>query len=134
MVIRFFLFASVGLIGTAVHLGVLALFHQWFFISFLISQAAATFIAMTHNYFLNNWLTFKQQRHQGKQQLKGLFSFYMSCSVGALVNLECANLLYQAQVNWALAGLLAGLSGVLCNFVAATLFTWKTYNYSKISK
>jgi dolichol-phosphate mannosyltransferase len=126
---RFFTFATVGLVGTGVHLFFLALLHQGLLINFLTSQAVATFIAMTNNYFLNNLITFRNQRHFGKQQLVGLLSFYLSCSVGAIVNLECAHLLYQYHVNWAIAGVLAGFSGAICNFIAVTLFTWKLYEF-----
>lgn len=123
--IRFFTFATVGLVGTGVHLLFLTLFHQWLLISFILSQAAATFIAMTNNYFLNNVITFKKQRHSGMQQFAGLFSFYLACSVGAMINLFCASFLYQYQLNWAIAGVLAGFSGSLWNFFASIKFTWK---------
>lgn len=123
--VQFFSFASVGLIGTFVHLLFLALLHQWLLINFMLSQVAATFIAMTHNYFLNNHITFKNQRHSGRQQVVGLLSFYLSCSAGALINLTCANFLYNQHIYWAVAGILAGFSGALWNFFTARLFTWK---------
>lgn len=125
MLSRFFLFATVGVSGAIVHLLSLALLYKWLLINFILSQAIATFLAMTSNYFLNNRTTFKQQRHYGQQQLAGLFSFYLSCSVGALINLQCAHFLYQYQLNWAAAGVLAGLSGALWNFGTASVLTWK---------
>lgn len=123
--VKFFSFASVGLLGVVVHLFFLTLLHQWLMISFIESQAAATFIAMTNNYFLNNITTFKNQRRSGKQHFAGLLSFYLACSVGALINLACANLLYQYHFNWAIAGLIACFSGALWNFCAAVMFTWR---------
>lgn len=126
--VKFFSFASVGLIGVVVHLFFLTLLHQWLMVNFITSQATATFIAMTNNYFLNNITTFKSQRRSGKQHFTGLLSFYLACSVGALINLTCAKLLYQYHFNWAIAGLVACFSGALWNFVAALMFTWKQAN------
>ena len=52
--VRFAMFSGIGLIGTAVHMGVLSLFFRGLGTSFLAGQIIATFAAMTFDFFLNN--------------------------------------------------------------------------------
>src|SRR5438552_4335962 len=72
---RFFLFAALGVTGMGVHLCVL-----WLLFAasgnFLLSQALATWAAMTSNFFLNNVFTYGDQRLRGRAIWRGLLSFY----------------------------------------------------------
>ena len=120
---RFFLFAAVGVSGLAVHLAVL-----WasFALSanFLASQGIATWAAMTSNFFLNNVFTYSDQRLRGRRLWRGLFTFYIACSIGALINLAVGEWLYlKAVVYWA-AGLVGALVAALWNFFTTASFTW----------
>jgi dolichol-phosphate mannosyltransferase len=81
---RFFLFGAVGATGVAVHLGVLtAAFHATGG-NFLASQALATWAAMTSNFFLNNAITYGDQRLHGAALWRGLFSFAIACGIGVI--------------------------------------------------
>jgi dolichol-phosphate mannosyltransferase len=121
---RFFLFCAVGLTGLAVHLAVLTAAFGATGGSFLASQAAATWVAMTSNFFLNNMFTYGDQRLRGARVWRGLLSFYVACGLGAFINLAVAEWLFlQSFAYWA-AGLCGALIAALWNFFTTASFTW----------
>ena len=121
---RFVLFCAVGGSGLLLHLGVLWATHEW--LSFAWAQAAATFIAMTSNFFLNNSLTYADRRLKGRRIAWGLLSFYVICAFGAVANVGLASFLYDAQgAYWGLAGLAGALVGAVWNFAVSSIVTWR---------
>ena len=75
---------EIGFVGLGVHLTVLRLCLTAASLDFAASQATATFVAMTSNFFLNNFFTYRDQRLRGRRLLRGLISFYLICAVGAV--------------------------------------------------
>ncbi len=124
--IRFIMFMLVGLSGLVVNLVVLRLALGVMPDHFAISQTIAVVVAMTSNFILNNALTYKDRTLRGWQFLRGLFSFYGVCSVGAIANVGVATAIYAVVPWWALAGFAGALVGALWNFVASALVTWKS--------
>jgi dolichol-phosphate mannosyltransferase len=120
---RFFLFAAVGVTGVAVHLAVL-----WLVFSlsgnFLLSQASATWAAMTSNFFLNNAFTYSDQRLRGRRLWRGLLTFYVACGIGAFINIAVAEWLFLKSVVYWAAGLAGALIAALWNFFTTASFTW----------
>jgi dolichol-phosphate mannosyltransferase len=125
--VRFILFCLVGLTGVGVHLCILTLFHLFINTQFIWSQTMATYIAMTSNYFLNNSFTYRDKKLYGKKLLFGLLSFYLVCSVGAIINVGFAELLYQKNINWVIAGTAGALIGAVWNYTFSSVFTWKKH-------
>jgi len=124
--LRFILFATVGLIGSGVHLLTLWIFHLMLNLQFISAQAIAIFVAMTGNYFINNSLTFQDKRIRGIKLLSGLFSFYLVCSVGAVISMASSYWVYRAQQNnWILAAIAGAIAGSLWNYYFSSLLTWK---------
>ena len=123
--LRFVMFTSVGLSGVGVHLIVLYLVHKLMLQQFIVAQISATFVAMTSNYFLNNLLTFNDNRHKGARMLSGLLSFYVTCSLGALINVAVAASAFEIGMTWWLAGLCGALAGAVWNFALSTTYTWR---------
>jgi dolichol-phosphate mannosyltransferase len=120
---RFFLFAAVGVTGIGVHLGMLwVLFAATG--SFLLSQTVATWAAMTSNFFLNNAITYGDQRLRGRRIWRGLVSFYAACGIGALINIALADWLFVKSVPYWAAGLAGALVASLWNFFTTASFTW----------
>ena len=120
---RFFLFAAVGVSGIGVQLAVLSLLFGPSK-EFLLSQALATWAAMTSNFFLNNAITYGDQRLRGARMWRGLMSFYAACGIGALINIAIADWLFiKAAPYWA-AGLAGALVAALWNFFTTASFTW----------
>ncbi len=121
---RFFLFAAVGATGVGVHLCVLWLLFAVSGNQFLLSQAAATWVAMTSNFFLNNAFTYGDQRLRGSGLWRGLLSFYAACSIGALINIAIAEWLFLKSLPYWSAGLAGALVAALWNFFTTASFTW----------
>ena len=63
--LRFLLFAMVGGTGLFVHLGTLFIALTVLNWPFPEAQAAGAFVAMTSNFILNNFLTYRDQRLKG---------------------------------------------------------------------
>lgn len=122
---RFFMFAAVGTVGIGVHMLVLRSSLGVFGTGFATSQFIATAVAMTSNFFLNNWLTYRDRRLAGWGLLRGLFTFYVICSLGVLANVSVANLVYRDQAIWWLAGGAGALISVVWNYTASSIFTWR---------
>ncbi len=121
---RFLLFSLVGISGVFIHFTVLTLLYRGAGLMFTISQAAATFVAMTSNYALNNSLTYRDQRHRGLGWWRGLLSFYAICGLGVVANVGVAGLLFERQ-GWLLAAAAGALVGTVWNYAATRAVTWK---------
>lgn len=122
---RFVLFVIVGFLGVLVHLSCLGLFYLVAKASFALSQALATWVAMTSNFLLNNVVTFRDRRLKGMKLIIGLFTFYAACSVGALLNVSFANFLLNFAVPWYLAGAAGAAISSVWNYGVNTVFTWR---------
>jgi dolichol-phosphate mannosyltransferase len=121
---RLALFLAVGLIGVGVHMATLGL-GGLAGAPFWAAQGVAILVAMTSNFFLNNALTFRQERLAGRAAIRGLGLFYASCLAGAVLNEACASAVRSAGAPWAAAALAGLLIGALCNYALATRLTWR---------
>jgi len=121
---RFLLFMLVGASGLGVHLIALRSALGLPQLGFDLAQAWAATVAMTWNFFLNNWLTYRDRRLRGAALLKGLISFYAVCSVGAVANVGVASWVYGGAPTWWLAGGAGALMGGFFNYAASSTFTW----------
>ena len=123
--VRFALFAFIGTIGLAVHLAVLRLALTMPTLDFTKSQAIATVVAMTSNFFLNNLFTYRDQRLRGLKLLRGLLSFYLICAVGAIGNVGIAAYVFAADQQWWIAGIAGAIVGSVWNYAVSSVFTWR---------
>ncbi|WP_339138018.1 MAG: glycosyltransferase family 2 protein [Candidatus Electrothrix sp. GW3-4] len=123
--VRFAAFVLVGGIGVLVHFLVLLLLFRITGAPFAYGQAAATLVAMTTNYLLNNLFTYNDVQLKGWKLLTGWFSFILVCGVGAAANVGIASLLFQRQTNWMLSALAGiGVSSVW-NYAVTAVYTWQ---------
>jgi dolichol-phosphate mannosyltransferase len=122
---RFLLFAGVGALGLLVHLVVLAALYVFAGERFLYAQAAATLVAMTFNFLVNNVTTFRDRRLRGYHLFVGLLSFYAACSVGAVTNLAFARFLLAAGLPWYIAGVVGMAVSSVWNYGVNAIFTWR---------
>jgi dolichol-phosphate mannosyltransferase len=123
--LRFLLFAMVGGTGLFVHLGTLFIALRLLQLPFAEAQAAGAFVAMTSNFILNNFLTYRDQRLRGFAIFGGLLAFYLVCSVGLFANVGVAFSVYDKQPIWWLAGAAGALMGVVWNYAMSGLFVWR---------
>lgn len=123
--VRFLMFGLVGASGLVVHLVALRLFLVVGALEFNAAQTAASFVAMTSNFFLNNQLTYRDRRLHGLKAVIGLLTFYAVCSVGVLANVGVANLIYLEPSYWWFAGTAGAIMGAVWNYAASSALTWR---------
>jgi dolichol-phosphate mannosyltransferase len=123
--LRFLLFAMVGSLGLVVHFVSLYGALNLVALPFAEAQAVAAICAMTSNFLLNNFLTYRDQRLKGLGIVRGLLLFYLVCSVGLLANVGVAFSVYDQDPNWWLAGAAGALMGVVWNYAMSGLFVWR---------
>jgi len=126
--VKFLLFVLVGGLGLIFHLLILYIMHSLLSVKFYIAQLMAIVIAMTSNFILNNAFTYKDTRLSGLKFIYGIISFYIACSIGALVNMEVAYKLYTLSMPWYLAGLIGAGFGGVWNFAVTSTITWHKYD------
>ena len=124
--IRFFVFALVGGLGLVVHLALLWLCLNPIGLTFEFSQATATGVAIVGNFTLNNWLTYHDRRLTGWRFVRGLVSFALICSFGAVANVGIASLLFTQQHSlWWVAGIAGAAMSSVWNYAVTSTFTWR---------
>ncbi len=122
--VRFILFCVVGGLGIVVHLAAawaLLLLGQ----PFVVAQLAATLVAMTSNFFLNNAITHRDRCLRGAALLRGLAFFYLVCGFGVVANVGLASVLFQQQPLWVLAALAGALVGTVWNYAISATLVWR---------
>jgi dolichol-phosphate mannosyltransferase len=122
--IRFVAFSLVGGFGVLVHLAVLTVLFKGLSMSFLWSQVAATVVAMTSNFLLNNVLTYRDMRLRAWRLIKGWVLFGLVCSVGGLANVGIANYLFEREAFWVLSAVAGILVGAVWNYAVTAFYTW----------
>jgi dolichol-phosphate mannosyltransferase len=121
---RFISFVFVGGTGLAVHFAVLTMLFKALSAPFWTAQAAATLIATSSNFFLNNMLTYRDQRLKGRQLLIGWVTFNLICGAGALGNVGVANWLFQHHNFWVVSALAGIAITTVWNYAMSSIFTW----------
>jgi dolichol-phosphate mannosyltransferase len=123
---RFMLVALVGSIGVLLHMMVVAMGLQWFGMTFAVSQAIATMVAMTSHYLLNNLFTHRDRRLGGRRLARGWVTFALACSVGAVANVVISSYIFNAQIaGWASAALSGALVSSVWNYGASSVLAWR---------
>jgi dolichol-phosphate mannosyltransferase len=124
--VRFLMYLGVGTFGLGVHFLVLWFTYKAQHMGFAMAQTIATVIAMMFNYWLNNIVTYRDQRLKGIRFVYGFFSFAIICSIGALSNIGVASALFMEDSQaWWVAGILGGLLGSVWNYAMTSVFTWR---------
>lgn len=125
---RFLSFMFIGGLGVFVHMGVLSIVLALGVSPFMWAQAMATATAMIFNFFVNNTLTYRDRRLRGFFRVaRGLATFMLVCSVGAIANVGIADYMFSDfHYNWFSAGLAGIAVGVVWNYAATSVFTWRS--------
>ena len=123
--IRFILFCMVGVSGIFVQLFITGL-TMLLINQFPTSQTLGIIAAMTSNYFLNNTITFQERKLKSLDLIRGLFSFYLICSLGAFTNIAIATYIFGFSSNWLISSFIGACFGAVWNFTLTSIFTWKS--------
>jgi dolichol-phosphate mannosyltransferase len=126
--VRFIPFAFIGGVGVLVHMAVLWLVFLSMGRSFVAGQTAATLVAMTTNFLLNNLFTYRDRRLHGWNLLRGWVSFTLACSVGAVANVGIATYLFESaalgDIGWVPSALAGIIVGAVWNYAVTSVYTW----------
>ncbi len=129
--VRFAMFAGIGGLGVGVHMAILGTFLWWRGEQqgFITGQIVATLGALTFNFFLNNALTYRDQRLRGARALAlGWLSFAVVCGVGLIANVGVAAYLHEVRASyWAVSALAGIVVGAVWNYALSSRFTWSRY-------
>jgi dolichol-phosphate mannosyltransferase len=118
-------FGVIGGFGVLVHLAVLRVALGLIGPDFVEAQTVAVTIAMISNFFLNNALTYRDQRLKGwGGVLGGLLKFMAACSIGAVANVGVAAYIHSGSGNWLVSGLAGILVGTIWNYGATAYLVW----------
>lgn len=122
---RFMSFALVGGFGVFVHFTILAIMFVGIGASFAMAQTVASVIAISNNFFLNNALTYRDQRLKGRALFFGWITFNLVCATGAAANIGVAEWLFGRHTYWVLSAVAGVLVSVVWNYAMSSLFTWR---------
>jgi len=122
--VRFIAFALVGGVGVIIHLIVLTSLFKGLGVAFVPSQTAATFVAMTANFILNNVFTYRDARLTGWRCVRGWMAFVVACSLGTIANVGIAAYLFEKNAAWTLAALAGVTVGAVWNYTTTMVYTW----------
>ncbi|MDR3416554.1 MAG: glycosyltransferase family 2 protein [Nevskia sp.] len=123
--VRFLSFSIIGAAGVLIHMAVLTAALHGLGLPFDWSQGAATLVAMTANFLLNNLLTYRDRRLKGLRALRGLLWFYAACGIGAAANVGVAGAIFEHHYRWWVAGVAGIAISAVWNYAATANFVWK---------
>jgi dolichol-phosphate mannosyltransferase len=123
--VRFVSFVLVGGFGVLVHFAVLTFMFKGLGTHFGLAQATATVVATSNNFFLNNMLTYRDQRLKGYRLLAGWITFNIVCAIGAMANVGVARWLFQHRSYWVLSAMAGILVTTVWNYAMSSVFTWR---------
>jgi dolichol-phosphate mannosyltransferase len=96
----------------------------------MTGQIVATTTAISLNFILNNFFTYRDNRLSGWTMTRGLLFFYLTCSLGAFANSCVASYLFENQIQWWLAGLLGAIIGGVWNYAVSSVIVWPMKKFS----
>lgn len=122
---RLVIFSIIGGFGVFLHMGVFTATMFLLNQTFIVAKAVAVIAAMTFNYLLNNYLTYRDRRRKRWVLLSGWLSFCLLCSVGALADVGISTYLFEQRDGFRAISALAGIVvGVVWNYAVTSRYTW----------
>jgi len=122
--VSFVVYVLAGLSGLFLHLATLGILFRCVGITFVTAQLTATLVAMVSNFLVNNSVTFRQQRLKGARLLPGLLAYIAICGLGAIVNVQASEYLFENRIPWWFAGAAGALVGAVWNYAVSTQIVW----------
>jgi dolichol-phosphate mannosyltransferase len=96
------------------------------YLRFSYSQAIATGVAMVGNFSLNNVFTYNDRKLKGWRFVRGLVSFVLICSIGAVGNVGVSSFIFHTgRSSWWLASIAGIAISSVWNYAVSAVVTWK---------
>ena len=123
---RFLNYAIVGCVGLLVNMGTLWVLTRAATTSPSVSLMIAVELSIVSNFYLNNMLTFRNQRFRGVLKvLRGLVMFNAICATGAVINHALALKLTQSGLaNIYFATMIGYAVATMWNYIVNTHVCW----------
>lgn len=120
----FILFAIIGVLGTFINAGFVYLFVDILGLYFMFGALLSTLIALTSNYSMHRIWTFPESPE--KSYFKGLFKYWLACTLGSATKLGCIFILVQFLHVWVVYGVfISTLISFMWNYLANKKWTFK---------
>lgn len=128
LVIRFIKFGIVGTSGIAVNTGVLWVLKGLLNVPLAIAPIFAIGTAVFSNFLLNNYWTWNENKKIRKHTFfNRLWRYYLSASLGALINYSVLLLLTTAfGIHYLISNLIGIFFGMLSNFLLGEFWVFKS--------
>lgn len=126
MLIKFFVFATVGVVGTAAHYLVLYQLVESYSINPVTASAYGAIAGLIVNYLLNYILTFKSQQ----SHFKAFPKFALIAGIGFSLNFGLMTLL-TPHFYYLYAQIITTLLVLIWNFLGNSLWTFKAGKHGK---
>jgi len=120
----FFVFSLIGSIGVSIHLTSLYIFLEAGHV-YIMSNFLGSALALTSNYFLNNFLTFNNLHNSWKKRINGLVKYAFLNSLSLMANIGVASLLYLDNFSIAVSTLMGITAGLLLNYFLSRNIVFK---------
>ena len=122
---RYITFACVGGIGAIWYFGILYFLTEYIDIWYGFSAVAATVVAITNNYFINHFYTFRHLKQRNKSLFKGWLKYVGNSAIGDGVDWCVMILLTEAFGVWYMlsAFLASGVASVI-KYTIAKKYIW----------
>lgn len=127
-ILRFIKFGIVGTSGIAINTSVLWLFKGVLGVPLAIAPIFAIGMAVFSNFMLNNHWTWSKNKHNHKHSfLHRLWRYYLSASLGALINYAfLLGLTHFFDVYYLIANLAGIFLGMISNFMLGEFWVFKS--------
>ncbi len=122
--VSFVLYVLAGLSGLLLHIAILGILYRGANVGFVNAQISATLVAMISNFLVNNAVTFRSRRLRGILLAGGLTAYMAICALGAIVNVQSAEYLYEHSIPWWFAGAAGAMIGAVWNYAVSTQIVW----------
>jgi dolichol-phosphate mannosyltransferase len=123
--VRFVMFTLSGVAGVLVNAVTLWVMFRVEHKTFETSQVTGIFAAMTVNFLVNNWVTYRDRRLKGINILAGLLWFYLACAVGGMTSYAIGTLAYERGIPWYIAAAMGMIISSVWNYAVSSVFTWR---------
>lgn len=123
---QFLSFSMINAVGILVHIAAYTVLTSSA-VGFGQAQLFATLIAMAFNYYVNNELTYSQNRLTGNAFYLGFVVFALVCSVGVVANVSVAVMMHDRYGDMAelIPVIFGALVSVVWNYGATRYFVWR---------